>query len=301
MLALLGTIAAGAAAGTVARGSVSQCGFDGVMLRFADYESAMRCSLKVTLYTPEGSEVLCNAPTLFLSERSDYKGGQSFSEAYRLGTDTGVPAETEFLAGVSVFVDLGHTELSGEDEVEATCTVVTALEADGGVRMSAVDFGPGPETTKQIIEKPTGVANFSFASEAWAYRTPDDANEDAVAELTADQATFSVKLGSRSYSFDGQDAYGLTAALGQFGGQGTRRTLNLFIDGALRNPSGEASITVTGSDKANWTLFGVERLAFANRAPRKAAELAAVREAGIKKAALRQPEKLVALRQAGQL
>lgn len=53
---------------------------------------------------------------------------------------------------------------------------------------------------------------------------------------------------------------------------------------------------MTGSDKANWTLFGVERVLIPGRAEAKAAELGTFRQAALMRAAVSAPEKVRALR-----
>lgn len=294
MFALLGTIAASAAVGATARGSVSQAGFDGILVRCEKYTDISSVDIKAVLYHEKGQEVLCNAPLLFLAERSDFLGGQSFGAAYEQALET--TAEAEALGQISVFIPLGHTELSGDDELEVTASVTTAIDAAGGLRISAVDYGPGEESTVAIVEKPTGVANFSFPIEAYAYRTPTDTNEDAVAEIAAGACVITTKTGARAYSFDVLDAWAHTCATGNIEGKGPRRTANIHTDSRNRNPSGEFSATVTGSDKANWTLFGVERVLIPGRAEAKAAELGTFRQAALMRAAVSAPEKVRALR-----
>lgn len=302
MLSYVCGLAASAAAGSSDSASVSAQGVTGLVIRTELLTAVPAVSVKAELFTTEGSEVIIpNLPLLFLAERSDFKGGSSYGARFSVANSTAGASETEDLEPTATFVDIGHYDLSGDDELTITLTATSAIPASAAVRCSVIDLPGRRENPLKFVEKPTGTANFSFPREVWAYRTATDTEEDAVAETTAGVTTFVTKSGNKERSSDVVDLWAATAALGRFEMDGPRRLVMLYLEPDQVQGDGSFSATVQGTDKANWTIIGVERLLMPRRASQKAATSRAKRESNANSIAARDPEAYRALLAAGKL
>ena len=281
---------------------LSQQGFDGVLLRLDDYTSADRITVKVVLHTADGHEVIIpTMPAYPLIERADFRGGGSLGATYEAQNRAAAATETEDVSALGAFIELGHLELSGDDELEIEVAVTSALSASGAVRVSAIDLGLRPENPVRIVEKSQGVANYSYPSEVYCYRTVSDTDENAVWDIAVGALTLNVKAGQRAYNFDARDLWAFNCSFGQHEGEGPRRTLCCYLDGRLANPSGDYSLSLAGTDRTNFSTFGVERLLMPDRSAKKAVEVRQAFSSGVEKALASKPDAVRALRIQGKV
>ena len=255
---------------------LSQQTLSGLLILLDSVETAGKVQLNVAVRLDGiGQEILIPSMPLFpLYEKADMEGGTSLSAVFEKvleGTASGHAAEIKSLACI---IDLGQINLSGKDELDIQATITGAFTADDGITVAVLDFGMRPENILKYVEQNGGNARFSNPESAFIYRTAaEGANDRKLADLAAGELNVSIKAGEKSFSYDARMAWALSAAAGSFEVSGPRRTAMVYSDRYTADPGADVTLTLTGSDRASWSCFAVERFTHPERAAVKHIEV----------------------------
>lgn len=265
-------------AGNSLKGSISEQSVKGLLLYFQTPLTVTKlqiaCALRMEGQTDE--QLIQTMQLLPLVERAELYQGTSYSAEFeKQAFDTDVKnVAGSVVPQFAALLDLGNIIVGGMDELSIILTSTTTFAAGDGVSAWFVDGGYQTEEIKIIKEDPSGNAIFQSADEVYVYRTSgSDADDDDLSELTAGQLNIQVKSGSKTFSTDALGFFALTCAVGNFGMTGPRRTILVYNDRLVTNPGGNVVVTLTGTDAANYSCFGVMRYSNAARAHGKRIEV----------------------------
>lgn len=264
MLDLKMQLPASAPAGTVVKGAASQEGVSALLIVADTLSALVSLTLKWTLQTRAGTEtVIPSLPVRFLAERADYFGGFSLDESEAIAaiqaalTTLTVPAvglnQTAY-----AWVDIGHQQLSGDDEVSFQLTT-SGTGVGGVVRAYAVDVPGRKEELHKFVEKPDGQSIFKLAREVWAYNQVRDIYAAGWGECLI-KTNVGVGGSTRERSADVKAFNAMTACTGNFSSQGPGRSALLHREPRKVVTDGSITVTKTGTNLGDYTVFGLERL-----------------------------------------
>lgn len=298
MLFEIGTIPASSAVGTKVETSVSGRTVNGLIVHFDSPATVAKTNISLELQSEDSETViLCPEMNILpLVERADVQFGCGYADTFteQALAATGTTATAD-IPQVAAYIKLGRINLVGADKLIVRVKVATVYAATDGCRAVGLDLGPGPESILRFVDKPAGDAQFNDAEEVWIYRTSGDANDHQFADLTLGTLIVSLRTPNGAYSCDGRDFWDVTRAIGRIEANGTRRTAAVWDDSTIACPGGSVSCTLSGTEKANYSVLGVERYTDAERAKRISANVRSDLKGRLERLVRTNPEKFQAL------
>jgi hypothetical protein len=304
MLFDIGTIPASSAVGVKAEQSISNRTVNGIICAFDVPATVAKTSLQVELQNSSGEDgenviLIPEMQMLPFVERADVQFGCGYGDTFseQAVAATGSTPTTD-IPRLAAYIKLGRINLTGDDKLIVRVKVATTFAATDGCRVLGLDTGPGPENILRFVEKPAGDAVFSDCEEAWLYRTSGDADDRQMSALTLGAVTVVMRTPNGAFNYDVRDAWDATRALGRIEANGTRRTALLYDDTMVSAPGASVSVTLGGTnatEKAAYSIIGVERYTNLNRAKRVNAAVRAELKSRLEKLGSAAPDKLDAL------